>query len=63
MPDFNPQLLSLLRCPLSQQAMVQLTAGPIDEQWLIIREDGQVAYPIEHGLPVMLADRAVKLEG
>lgn len=62
----SAELLALLCCPETRQplrvateqelARSQLTAG-------LVREDGQVLYPIRDGIPMLLADAAVRLDG
>ena len=62
----SAELLALLCCPETRQplrvateqelARSQLTAG-------LVREDGHVLYPIRDGIPMLLADAAVRLDG
>lgn len=39
----------------------QTVTQPLTEA--LVRQDGAVVYPIEDGIPVMLIDRAISLEG
>lgn len=47
----DPELLSILRCPLTRSPLRQ------EGDWLIA-EAGGLAYPIRDGIPVMLVEEA-----
>ena len=47
----DPELLELLRCPLTRSRLRQ------EGDWLIA-EVGGLSYPVREGLPVMLAEEA-----
>ncbi|MBN9565678.1 MAG: Trm112 family protein [Alphaproteobacteria bacterium] len=51
------KLLELLVCPVTRKPLVyDQTAGEL------ISESAGLAYPIRHGIPIMLADEARKIE-
>jgi uncharacterized protein YbaR (Trm112 family) len=56
MPELAPDLLSLLRCPVTRSALRQ------DGDFLI-SETGNLKYPIRDGIPVLLADEAALPDG
>ncbi len=67
---FDERLLPLLRCPQTQQplalAPVALLAGLVDREGVpleaaLLRADGAVLYPIRGGIPVLLAEAAVRV--
>jgi uncharacterized protein YbaR (Trm112 family) len=47
----DPELLSILRCPLTRSRLHQ-------EGDFLIAEVGGLAYPVRDGIPVMLAEEA-----
>ncbi len=66
----DEQLLALLRCPLTQQPLTiappALLAGRVDGsgallEAALLRADGTVLYPIRGGIPVLLAEAAVRV--
>ncbi|MGB8167876.1 MAG: Trm112 family protein [Chthoniobacteraceae bacterium] len=62
----NPDLLPLLRCPLSMQplrlASAELLARlPQPLEAALVREDGAVVYPIRDGIPVLLPEEAINV--
>lgn len=54
-PSDNLNIVSLLHCPLSQQALT-LSA---DKNFLLTA-DGKLKYPVVEGIPVMIASEAIK---
>jgi len=48
---FNPDLLTILRCPLTKSALRQ------EGDWLVA-EVGGLRYPVRDGIPVMLIEEA-----
>lgn len=48
---FDPDLLTVLRCPLTRSRLRQ------EGDWLIA-EVGGLAYPVRDGIPVMLVEEA-----
>lgn len=49
--NFNPQLLNILRCPL--------TRGPLRlEGEYLVAEVGGLRYPLRDGIPVLLVEEA-----
>jgi len=49
--SIDPELLEILRCPLTRSRLRQ------EGDWLIA-EVGGLAYPVRDGIPVMLAEEA-----
>jgi uncharacterized protein len=49
--SIDPELLALLRCPLTRSPLRQ------EGDWLI-SEVGNLAYPVRDGIPVMLIEEA-----
>jgi uncharacterized protein YbaR (Trm112 family) len=49
--QIDPDLLSILRCPLTRSALRQ-------EGDFLIAEVGNLAYPVRDGIPVMLVEEA-----
>ena len=47
----DPELLDLLRCPLTKSRLRQ-------EGEFLVAEVGGLAYPVREGIPVMLAEEA-----
>ena len=52
----DPDLLSLLRCPLTRSALRQ-------EGDFLVAEVGGLRYPVREGIPVMLVEEAQLPEG
>jgi uncharacterized protein YbaR (Trm112 family) len=52
----DPDLLSILRCPLTRSKLHQ-------EGAYLIAETGGLAYPVRDGIPVMLVEEAKLPEG
>ena len=52
----SPELLSILRCPLTRSPLRQ-------EGDMLIAEVGGLAYPVRDGIPVMLVEEATLPEG
>jgi uncharacterized protein YbaR (Trm112 family) len=62
----DPQLLAILRCPLTLQPLRPATAGelarlPEPLAAALVREDGLAAYPVRDGIPLLLPDEAISL--
>lgn len=68
------QRLALAPAELQQRLEAQRLAGklpihPAQPQWspeapleaVLIREDGQVGYPVQGGIPILLSDHAIDL--
>lgn len=60
----DPKLLEVLRCPLTGQALRlasdrELHVFSSGEASALIREDGQVIYPVRNGIPLLLPGAAV----
>ena len=53
-------LLERLRCPLSSQSLTLRSVADLPGEWLVT-EDGQMAWPVENGFPVILPDRVQRL--
>lgn len=59
-PDWLAPFLALLRCPASglplrvASAHERAARGLADGEVFLISEDGSHAYPVEHGIPVLL---------
>lgn len=63
----SPELLALIRCPLTRQPLREADAAllarlPVQLEAALVREDGAVAYPVRDGIPVLLPDEAVRVE-
>jgi len=62
----SPELLALLRCPLTLQVLrvadgALLARLPAGLEGALVREDGAVAYPIRGGIPLLLPEEAISL--
>ncbi len=60
----NPEQLDRFSQAVEQGQLTNRGGDKVEGQvdGLLIREDGQIAFPIRDGIPEMLPDRAVKLE-
>jgi uncharacterized protein YbaR (Trm112 family) len=61
-----PDLLALLCCPVTHQPLreaspEELKAFGPDPTTGLVREDGQVLYPVRNGIPLLLPGGAVPL--
>ena len=60
----SDKLLAILVCPATKQRLRMATAGELArakvEQGLI-REDGQVVYPILEGIPMLMMEHGVRI--
>ncbi|MDQ3623250.1 MAG: hypothetical protein M3463_12275 [Verrucomicrobiota bacterium] len=59
-----PGLLAILCCPETRQSLRVappdlLARLPIPPQAGLVREDGQVVYPVRDGIPMLMADEAI----
>ena len=57
----DPALLALLVCPETRQALRPGTPEEIARLGLpeaLVREDGAVAYPVQDGIPLLIAEEA-----
>lgn len=59
MQTLSPQVLAILRCPLTRSAL------RLDGDWLVAEkpEGAGLRYPIRDGIPVLLMDEAALPEG
>ncbi len=64
----EPALLALLRCPRSGQVLHPADAAErshwsqvSEAEDFLVTEDGQRAYPIEDGFPILLLDRLLEI--
>lgn len=62
----SPELLALLRCPLTRQPLriaspEELARAPVSLEAALVREDDAALYPIRDGLPVLLPDAVIPL--
>ncbi len=62
----SPELLALLRCPLTLQPLRVADAEvvarlPAGLDAALVREDGGVAYPVRDGIPLLLPEEAISL--
>lgn len=58
MTDIDPRLLEILVCPV--------TRGPLTydrERQLLLSPRAGLAYPVRDGIPVMLAEEAIEIQG
>lgn len=55
----NPEVLALLRCPVTRSPLSQ------DGDWLVAEQptDAGLRYPIKDGIPVLLMDQATLPKG
>jgi len=66
-PILNEALIKALRCPETKQPLRVATTDEIARancQGLhagLLREDGNVIYPIRDGFPILLTDEAIRL--
>ena len=63
--DMEEEFLALLVCPVTHQSLRRATVPELTKLGLeaaLVREDGQVAYPVREGIPVLLADAAIQIE-
>jgi uncharacterized protein YbaR (Trm112 family) len=51
----SPELLKLLRCPITHSSLRQ------EGDWLIAEQGGR-RYPIRDGIPVMLPEESAKMQ-
>ena len=64
----SPQVLAQLRCPKSHQALHLATEDELlqwrqidsETEQFLVTDDGEIAYPLEDGYPILLLDRALK---
>jgi len=62
----DPALLEIICCPLNGEALHLGAAGeteqfPGDYDSLLVREDGQVGYPVKDGIPRLVPGAAIKI--
>ena len=60
----SAELLALLRCPESRQPLRPATLEELGRAKLeagLAREDGCVVYPIVEGIPMLMAEHAVRI--
>jgi len=57
--QLDPELLAILRCPLTRSKLTQ------EGDWLVAEqpEGAGLRYPIEDGIPILLIDQATLPEG
>jgi len=63
-PDIDPEFLATLVCPVTRQSLRLATHEELAQlkmETALMRSDGQVAYPIRDGIPVLLPDAAIPL--
>lgn len=56
-PDFDQKMLEALVCPMTQ-ATLEYDA----EKQELVSKNGNMAFPIRNGIPVMLVDEARQLD-
>jgi uncharacterized protein YbaR (Trm112 family) len=52
----SKDLLEILCCPITKQPLHESDANTL------VTADGKIAYPIRGGIPVLLAEEAIRLE-
>ena len=57
MPQIDPQLLTILVCPLTKGKLRYDAAAQE-----LVSESAKLAYPIRDGIPIMLTEEARKLD-
>jgi uncharacterized protein YbaR (Trm112 family) len=58
------ELLALLCCPVTRQALRVATDDELRALRLdaaLVRDDGRIAYPIRDGIPVLIAEEGIAL--
>lgn len=64
-PNFTPELLALLACPLTHQPLRAATPEELARLRLdaaLVRVDGAIAYPIRDEIPLLLPEDAIPLD-
>ncbi len=65
-PLLSPELLAAVCCPLTRQPLRLASPAELatfDLPTALIREDGQIAFPIRDGIPILLPEAALPRNG
>lgn len=62
----KPEVLALLCCPVTRQPLRLATPAELarlrpSPAAALVREDGQIAYPILDGIPILIAEEGIPL--
>jgi len=58
----KPDLLPLLRCPVTKQPLRAASGDELPQGWEdgMVTADGKIAYPVRNGIPLLVSSEAVR---
>ena len=58
----KPDLLPLLRCPVTKQPLRETSRDELPQGWEdgVVTADGKIAYPVRNGIPLLVPSEAVR---